>query len=148
MGLPIAEIVLTKMTGTLSSFRAYNAVWLITLCGAFVPYLLYCVLLFIKNKSAKKFKVKPVNFFRSCLMGLLWFLCIALYGAGASNLGKLGTTIAWMVLMAFTSIVGNLWGFFTGEWDKAPQKAINKMKTGLVILLLSVVLVAISKFYL
>lgn len=148
MGLPIAEIALTKVTGTLSSFRAYNAVWLITLCGAFVPYLLYCVFLFIKNKSLKQYKVKPANFFRSGLMGLSWFLCIALYGAGASNLGKLGTTIAWLVLMAFTSIVGNLWGFFAGEWNKAPVKAINKMRAGLLILLLSVILVTISKFYL
>jgi L-rhamnose-H+ transport protein len=148
MGMPIAEIAQANMTGVLSSFRASNAVWLVTLSGAFVPYLLYCVFLFAKNKSAIKYKAKPVNFFRSGLMGLLWFLCIFLYGAGASNLGKLGTTVAWLILMAFTVIVGNLWGFFTGEWDGAPQKAKRKMVTGLLILLLSVVLVAIGKFYL
>jgi L-rhamnose-H+ transport protein len=148
MGLPIAEIAQANMTGTLSSFRAYNAVWLVTLSGAVIPYLLYCVFLFVRNKSAKKYKVKPVNFFRSGLMGLLWFLCISLYGAGASNLGKLGTTIGWLILMAFSVIVGNLWGFFTGEWDDVPSKAKKKMITGLLILLVSVVLVAIGKFFL
>jgi len=148
MGLPIAEMAQANLTGVLSSFRAYNAVWLITLSGAVVPYILYCVFLFVKNKSVRKYKVKPANFLRSGLMGLLWFLCIILYGAGASNLGKLGITIGWLILMAVTVIVGNLWGFFSGEWDNAPQKAKTKMITGLLILLLSVIMVAISKFYL
>jgi len=148
MGMPIAEAAQANMTGTLASFRAYNAVWLVTLSGAVIPYLLYCVFLFAKNRSAKNYKVNPANFFRSALMGFLWFLCISLYGAGASNLGKLGTTIGWLILMAFTVIVGNLWGYFTGEWDEAPKNAKRKMVTGLLILLLSVVLVAIGKFFL
>lgn len=148
MGLPIAEVAQSNMTGTLSSFRAYNAVWLVTLSGAVVPYLLYCVFLFAKNKSAKNYKVNPANFYRAALMGFLWFLCISLYGAGASNLGKLGTTIGWLILMAFTVIVGNLWGFFTGEWNDAPKKAKKKMITGLLILLFSVVLVALGKYFL
>jgi L-rhamnose-H+ transport protein len=148
MGLPIAEIAQTKMTGTLSSFRAYNAVWLVTLIGAFFPYTFYCIWLFVRNKSAQKYNVNPLNFYRSALMGLLWFLCIALYGAGASNLGKLGTSIAWLILMSFTVIVGNLWGYFTGEWKGAPVQSINKMKTGLAILMMSIIMVAISKFYL
>jgi L-rhamnose-H+ transport protein len=148
MGMPIAEMAQANMAGTLSSFRTVSAVWLVTLAGAVVPYLIYCVFLFAKNKSAKNFKVKPVNFLRSGLMGFLWFLCISLYGAGTSNLGKLGTTIGWLILMAFTVIVGNLWGVFTGEWKDVPQKAKKKMVTGLLILLLSVVLVAIGKFFL
>jgi len=148
MGLPIAEIVQENITGSLSSFRATTAVWTISLSGALVPYLLYCVFLFIKNKSAQKYRTKPSNFLRSCLMGILWFLCILLYGAGAFNLGKLGTTTGWLILMAFTIIFGNLWGFFTGEWKDAPQKAKRKMRTGLLVLLFSIVLVAVSKFYL
>lgn len=148
MGLPIAEMAQAQTIGTLGPFKATSAVWAVTLSGAVVPYLLYCGFLFAKNKSAIKFKEKPVNFFRSFLMGLLWFLCISLYGAGASNLGKLGTTIGWLILMAFTVVVGNLWGFFTGEWNDAPQKAKKKMIKGLLILLLSVLLVAIGKFFL
>ncbi len=81
-------------------------------------------------------------------MGGLWFSCISLYGAGVANLGKLGATIGWLILMSFTVIVGNLWGIFTGEWKDAPQKAKRKMITGLIILFSSVVLVAVSKFFL
>jgi hypothetical protein len=50
--------------------------------------------------------------------------------------------------MSFTVIVGNLWGYFTGEWKGAPVQSINKMKTGLAILMMSIIMVAISKFYL
>ncbi len=148
MGLPITERAQANMAGTLSSFRAVNAVWLVTLGGALIPYVLYCLFLFLKNKSAKKFKAKPANFFRAALMGVLWFLCISLYGIGASNLGKLGTTIGWLILMAVTVIVGNLWGFFIGEWDNVPNKAKKKMLTGLLVLFLSVVLVAVGKLFL
>jgi L-rhamnose-H+ transport protein len=80
-------------------------------------------------------------------MGFLWFLSITLYGVGASNLGKLGTTIGWLILMACTVIVGNLWGWLTGEWENAPQKAQQKMKVGLLLLFLSVVMVAVARFY-
>ena len=88
VGLPIADMAVLHLEGPLKSFRSYNAVWLITLVGAFVPYIIYCVFLFIKNKSAQKYASEPVNFLRSALMGLLWFTCIALYGAGASHLDQ------------------------------------------------------------
>jgi L-rhamnose-H+ transport protein len=109
VGLPIAETAQATLTGSFSSFRAVSAVWLVTLGGASIPYLLYCIFLFLKHKSAKRFKAKPANLLWAGLMGFLWFLCISLYGAGASNLGKLGTTMGWLILMAVTVIVGNLW---------------------------------------
>lgn len=89
-----------------------------------------------------------MNFIRSGLMGFLWFFCITLYGAGASNLGILGTTTGWLILMAFTVVVGNLLGFFTGEWNGAPRKAKRKMIADLLTLLLYVGIVAVAKFYL
>jgi L-rhamnose-H+ transport protein len=146
--LPIAELAQANLSGLVSSYRAYNAVWAITLSGTFISYLLYSVFLFIKNRSLVRYKNSAPNFLRAVLMGVLWFSCVSLYGAGVSNLGKLGTTIGWLILMSFTVIVGNLWGVVTGEWKDAPQNAKRKMITGLIILLLSVVLVAVSKFFL
>ena len=143
-----AELAKTNLSGVLSSFRAYNAVWAVTLFGALIPYVFYCFYLFFRNKSIIKYKVTTNNFFWAILMGFLWFFCITLYGAGASNLGRLGTTISWLILMSCTVIVGNLWGWITGEWKYAPQKAQQKMKIGLVLLFLSVVMVAVAKLYL
>jgi L-rhamnose-H+ transport protein len=146
-GQPIAQLAQASMSGAFSSYRAYNAVWAITLSGAFIPYTLYCIYLFFRNKSLTKYKGTTRNLPWAVLMGFLWFLSITLYGVGASNLGKLGTTIGWLILMACTVIVGNLWGWLTGEWENAPQKAQQKMKVGLLLLFLSVVMVAVARFY-
>jgi L-rhamnose-H+ transport protein len=148
MGMPIAELAKTNLSGVLSSFRAYSAVWAVTLFGALIPYLFYCFYLFFRNKSITKYKAPTNNFFWAILMGFMWFFCITLYGAGVSNLGKLGTTISWLILMSCTVTVGNLWGWITGEWKNAPQKAQQKMKIGLVLLFLSVIMVAVAKLYL
>lgn len=147
VGLPIADLAVIHLEGPLSAFRSYNAVWLLTLVGAFIPYIFYCVFLFVKNRSAQKYASEPLNFMRAAFMGLIWFTCIALYGAGASQLGRLGTTVGWIILMAVTVIVGNLWGFFTGEWDNSPATAKVTMAKGITLLLLSVVMVAIGRLY-
>ena len=63
------------------------------------------------------------NILHALLMGLLWFACITLYGAGASQLGKLGTTIGWLICMTVTVIMSNLWGMMTGDWEHAPIEA-------------------------
>jgi L-rhamnose-H+ transport protein len=146
LGLPVAELAMAKLPGAFGTYRAYNAVWAITLSGAFVPYLIGCVFLLIRNKSLVRYEKFPSGFKHALLMGILWFSCITLYGAGASQLGKLGTTIGWLILMAVTVIVGNLWGLITGEWEHAPIEAKQKMTRGLVFMFLSVVVVGIAKY--
>ena len=146
MGLPIAELAKVNFTGAFGTYRAYNAVWAITLSGAFVPFLIGCVFLLIRNRSFVRYEKFPSGFLHALLMGVLWFSCITLYGAGASQLGKLGTTIGWLILMAVTVIVGNLWGLMTGEWEHAPIEAKQKMTHGLLFMFLSVVIVGVAKY--
>jgi L-rhamnose-H+ transport protein len=146
MGLPVAELAKANLPGAFGTYRAYNAVWAITLSGAFVPYLIGCVFLLIRNSSIARYEKFPSGFRHALLMGLLWFSCITLYGAGASQLGKLGTTVGWLILMAVTVIVGNLWGLMTGEWEKAPIEAKQKMTRGLFFMFLSVVIVGVAKY--
>jgi len=146
LGLPVAELAKENLPGAFGTYRAYNAVWALTLSGAFLPYLFGCVFLLIRNKSIVRYKKAPSGFMPALLMGVLWFSCISLYGAGASQLGKLGTTIGWLILMAVTVIVGNLWGFMTGEWEHAPTEARQKMTKGLLFMFLSVVVVGVAKY--
>lgn len=146
MGLPVAELAKANLPGAFGAYCAYNAVWVLTLSGAFLPYLIGCVFLLIKNGSMVRYGKFPSGFRHAVLMGLLWFACITLYGAGASQLGKLGTTIGWLILMAVTVIVGNLWGLMTGEWEHAPIEAKQKMTRGLLFMFLSVVIVGVAKY--
>ena len=71
---------------------------------------------------------------------------VALYGAGASCLGKLGATVAWIILMSTTVFVGNLWGVLAGEWKNTPRKAHRPMIQGLVLLIIAILLVSLGNY--
>jgi L-rhamnose-H+ transport protein len=81
-------------------------------------------------------------------MGVLWMGGVALYGAGASSLGKVGSTVAWIILMAMTVFAGNVWGLICGEWRGASVKALRPMIVGLTFLMVSIILVSIGNYLL
>jgi len=149
-GAPIAEVAKTHLGQLATAFRANNAIWLLTLSGGFIPNFLYCGYLLLNKGSLKKYGESETVFhwLRAFLMGAIWIGCIVLYGAGASSLGKLGTTVGWLILMAVTVLIGNLWGVITGEWKAVPGKARQRMSQGLALLLGSVMLVGLGRFLL
>ena len=145
-GAPIAEVAKTHITGAGVNFRAGNATWAMALLGSFVTNALYCGWLLIRNGTWRKFGEPGTGncWFLTFLMGAMWMGGYALYGAGASTLGKLGATVGWIILMASTVLTGNLWGVLTGEWRGAPPKARSRMVRGLALLTVSIVLVSLS----
>ena len=149
-GAPIAEAARNHIGVLCTDFRANNAVWFMALLGGFVPNLVYCGYLLLYKKSWKKYAGAGTGlyWFRAFLMGAIWICCIMLYGAGASRLGKMGTTVGWLIMMAVAVLIGNLWGVITGEWKAAPRKAQQRMVQGLLLLIGSVILVGFGKFLL
>ena len=149
-GSPIAEKARIYLGNSATAFQTNHTIWYITLLGGFVPFLIYCGYLLIHNRSWKKYAESETNSYWlwACFMGVMWMGCIVLYGIGASILGKLGTTVGWLVLMAFTVLVGNLWGVITGEWKGAPKEAKIQMIQGLFLLMVSVILVGVGKMLL
>ncbi len=65
MGLQVAELAKANLPGAFGTYRAYNAVWALTLSGAFLPYLIGCVFLLIRNRSMIRYKI----FCTLCLWG-------------------------------------------------------------------------------
>ena len=149
-GAPIAEAAIHYMGEFSTSFKVNNAIWFIALLGGSIPFLIYCGWLLVSNQSFKKYIEPGTGFYWlwSFLMGVMWTSCIVLYGIGASQLGKLGTTIGWLILMSVTVLVGNLWGIVTGEWKGSPRKARIRMGQGLSLLIVSVILVGVGKIML
>jgi L-rhamnose-H+ transport protein len=149
-GAPIAEAATNHMGNFSTSFNANNAIWFLALIGGSIPFLIYCGWLLVSKQSLKKYLEPGTGFYWlwSFLMAVMWISCIVLYGIGASQLGKLGTTIGWLILMAVTVLVGNLWGIVTGEWKGSPLKAHIRMGQGLSLLIGSVVMVGVGKFLL
>ncbi len=149
-GAPIAEAARLYMGELGTPFKANNAVWFLALTGGSIPFLIYCGWLLLSRRTYQKFTESgtALYWFWSFLMGAIWISCIVLYGAGANQLGHLGTTIGWLILMAVTVLVGNVWGILTGEWKGAPKKARLRMGQGLALLIGSVFLVGVGKILL
>lgn len=149
-GAPIAETARIHLGQLGTAFRANNTVWLLTLLGGFIPNFLYCAYLMLRKGSWRKYGESGTGLYWlwGLSMGAIWIGCIMFYGAGASSLGKLGTTVGWLILMAVTVLVGNLWGVVTGEWKAAAPKAKQRMMQGLLLLISSVMLVGLGKFLL
>ena len=149
-GAPIAEAARLYMGELGTPFNANNAVWFLALTGGSIPFLIYCGWLLLSRRTYQKFAESGTALYWlwSFLMGAMWISCIVLYGAGANQLGHLGTTIGWLILMAVTVLVGNVWGILTGEWKGAPKKARQRMGQGLALLISSVFLVGIGKILL
>jgi len=60
-------------------------------------------------------------------MGVVFAAGITRYGIGEANLGKLETTVAWLVFVAAGIPIVNFWSVITGEWKDAPKKVGRRM---------------------
>ena len=81
-------------------------------------------------------------------MGALFAASITFYGVGASNLGRLGTTVAWLVFIATGILIANLWGVMMSEWHGTSGEAKRKMVMGSAILFCSIVLASYGNYIL
>jgi L-rhamnose-H+ transport protein len=148
-GTPIADTARNYLSdAALINFRASNAIWVLALLGAFITNLLYCGSCLLVNRSWRNYTQSQtgIYWFYAFLMGTLWMTGVALYGAGASSLGKLGATVAWIILMATTVLIGNIWGIVSGEWKDAPKKAHKHMAQGLLLLIIAILLVSLGNY--
>ncbi|MEO2046065.1 MAG: hypothetical protein ABGX16_05770 [Pirellulales bacterium] len=147
---PIAESAASQIGAASSSFRANSPIWALALLGGFIPNVAYCLYLLTRQKTWKKFKEPQTGSYWAwgILMGALFAAGVAFYGVGASNLGRLGTTVAWLVFNAAGILTANVWGVATGEWSDAPQTARQKMIQGSAILIASIFLVTYGNYLL
>ena len=74
-------------------------------------------------------------------MGLLWIAGFVCYAPGARQLGSLGTSVGWAIMMSSMVITANLWGLLTGEWKGANRKAYALLTSGVVILIVAIAMV-------
>jgi L-rhamnose-H+ transport protein len=124
-----------------------TAVWLPLLWAGAIPNLLYCGILFRRNRSYSRFAFarNAFNYWLGCLlMAVLWFGGIVLYGVGAGKMGKFGLAIGWPAYMAAIVITAGIVGVLTSEWKGAPRRAFGLQATGMLLLLLSILLLARS----
>jgi L-rhamnose-H+ transport protein len=114
------------------------------MAAGFIPSFLYCLYCFRKNRSASLFKVAHNNWFYMFLMGVLWIAGVALYGAGASRIGRAGATVGWPILTSMTIFTANWIGIGSGEWKRAGNTAMLRLYPGLTLLIVAVILASMA----
>jgi L-rhamnose-H+ transport protein len=125
---------------------AGNAVWAVVFsCGA-VANLIYCIHLFVRNKSFALFfdVASPRNLVLLAAMSAMWIGSFVLYGLGAGKMGELGTVIGWSIFIALSITLANLVGFAQGEWANTSAKTRRLLAAGLGLLILAIIIIALS----
>jgi len=123
-----------------------NVIWAPLVTASLVPYLTYCAYLWRKNKTGVLFFLPgtALNWLLGAVMGVLWFGSTLIYGASTAELEALGPILGWPLFMSSIIITSNVWGFVTGEWKTAGQKALRTMLGGILFLILGFITMALS----
>lgn len=127
-----------------STFMAGNAVWALFFTMGFIPNAIYTIWLLNKNKSFNLFKQSASrNIFLGFLMALMWIGSFYLYGISTIKLGTWGVIIGWPLFISLSIIIGNLWGIAKSEWKGASHQAKVKLRQGMAIIFLAVIVIGI-----
>ena len=129
-----------------SEFYAANPLWAVITLPLFLCNASFCAYLLIRDKSAGKFLSSPRYYYLLCAsMGALWIAGMALYGSGANQLGPLGSSIGWAILMSSIVLVANIWGVLTGEWKESGRKPLRVMGLGAFVLIVAIFVIGLGK---
>jgi L-rhamnose-H+ transport protein len=140
------SVIVTARAYGASAHMAANAVWALFFTMGFTVNAAYCLYL-IRRRGTSQLLVGSgaiTDLALSALMGLLWIASFYAYGLGAARMSTLGPVIGWPLFIACAIGVGNLVGFWRGEWKDAPPAARALLGRGLITLFSAVALIAAS----
>jgi L-rhamnose-H+ transport protein len=128
--------------GSLAGISVWNLIFL----GGLISSFGYSAILLFKNRTWKGFLVKGSgkNLGLTAIMALAHFACLFFYGAGSFKLGVLGTSVGFAIFQSGSLLLGNGFGFFTGEWKNAPKVSKNYLFAGLTVLIAGIVIVSVG----
>lgn len=125
--------------GANPAFSTY-AVWTIVLAAGFVPNILYCCYLLVRNRTWGLYRSQgwPREAALAAAMAVLWLAGVFGYGSGATFLRSSGTSLGFAVFVSSVVLASNLLGVFTGEWDGTTIKTKRLLTAAVIAVLLSV----------
>ena len=132
-----------------SSSMAPLTLWPLFFTVACVINLTYCLILMAKKRTGRQFFGPDLarNVPLGLLMAALFVGAIYVYSIGATMIGSWGEVPGWVAFMSVDIITGNLWGLKSGEWTGAPTQAADKLKRGMVVIILAIGIVAVSNLF-
>lgn len=147
-GQPISEAV--NALGTVAPYNTGYAQLLPYFIGGFIVNTIYCIYLFVKNKSFKNYYTsgQTKNLLLGISMSIFFIVGMVLYTIALTIYIKdIGAVVGWPLFMAATIMSANVLGLMSGEWKGVNRKAFRKLYAGIALLILAIVLVSISNIF-
>lgn len=137
LGRPIIDLAVAR--GVSPDF-APNVVWSLLTVSLFLCNAGFAGYKLSKEGSFKLFAGPAMarNFALGISMGVLWMVGFVFYGAGTRQLGDMGPSFGWSVLMGAMVMAANVLGILTGEWRTAPEGDLRRLWVGVGLLCLAV----------
>lgn len=128
---------------------ASNLLWAVITVPLFVCNAAYCFYLLGRRRTLGKFWLSGSAHCYSlvAVMGFLWLGGIVLYGIGANELGRLGPSVGWSILISSIVLVANACGILTGEWKNSGGKPMRIMIAGLALLVVAIFTIGYSSAF-
>jgi L-rhamnose-H+ transport protein len=140
--------------------------YIVIMLGGFTTNFVWCVLLYIKNKTGYQFVSSTLrqasprredgttiehvpddnrvpmlrNYLFSALAGITWYFQFFFYAMGEVKMGKFNFA-SWTLHMASIIIFSTMWGWIFHEWKGASKKAHGLIAAGIATLVFSTLVI-------
>ncbi|MEJ2701380.1 MAG: L-rhamnose/proton symporter RhaT [Sedimentisphaerales bacterium] len=146
-GKPVADLAVEQGVHPLWQ---NSPVLVVVLAGGFTTNFIWCVILNIKNRSAKDYVhardgALLGNYFFSALAGITWYLQFMFYGMGTTKMGRYNFS-SWTLHMAFIIVFSNVWALLLREWKGSSRRTLTIVVCGILIVVLSTVLIGAGNY--
>jgi L-rhamnose-H+ transport protein len=136
---------MTAVAGQLGTAAQHASfpLWALLALPPFLCSGVFCLYLLVRNRTSARFLLPGTgrNYLLAASMGAMWLGGMLLYGMGANQLGSIGSSIGWAIVMSLMVMVANLWGLLTGEWRGVGRKPLKIMGAGLALLVAAMFMV-------
>jgi L-rhamnose-H+ transport protein len=125
------------------------AVWALVLGAGFIPNLVYCVYLLVKNRTANLFARRgwPREAALAVVMALTWVTAVLSYGIGATLAGAEGTSVGYMLFVAASILFANAFGLMAGEWKGASPRTRTFLYAAVAFILIAVIVLNLGGLF-
>jgi len=146
-GKPIAHLAVEQGVRPLWQ---NSPVLVVVLAGGFTTNFIWCVILNIKNRSAKDYGQAgdaslAANYLFSAMAGITWYLQFMFYGMGTTKMGKYDFS-SWTLHMAFIIVFSNIWALLLREWKGSSRRTLRIIVCGISVVLLSTLLIGAGNY--
>lgn len=127
-----------------------SPVLIVVLAGGFTTNFIWCIILNIRNHSARDYLTArdaslASNYFFSALAGITWYLQFMFYGMGTTKMGRYDFS-SWTLHMAFIIAFSNVWALLFREWKGSSRRTLTIVVCGILVVVLSTVLIGVGNY--